>query len=1162
MSCLFCGKEIGPLRLLRREEFCSAAHRSLYKKRLGKALGAIGAPEPPPPALSGFRPILRPAVGVVDGIASLEFAGAISVSCLSCDNWPLAIPPVLGGDRRPLFYTPAAPRQSVPNRFLTPSPADIPLQSLGATLNFDTDFERLCEVAALSASNTAGIAAMEGAPASNTAGQLASDLSPAAAPAQLPLFDFTVNDELQRLQEVHALLASELGESAPSLEAQPVARWVEACDLAEAIPPVVAVALPAFRVANRRIARPPLCGVAGSQEPEAGRGPDSAAVLPFRHPQRLPRFEMAACVEPLPEPRPEMSENWMPSPAAVPAARMVFAGMSEAVAESTVEAVLPKFEMAACADPVFAPENAIPPVSETWMPSPAAMPVARMVFAGMSEAVAESTVEAVLPKFEMAACADPVFAPQEAVPPVCETWMPSPAAMPVARMVFAGMSEAVAESTVEAVLPKFEMAACADPAFAPQEAVPPVCETWMVSPAAMPVARMVFAGMSEAVAESTVEAVLPKFEVAACADPVFAPENAIPPVSEMWMPSPAAMPVARMVLAGMSDAVAESTAAAALPHFEIAACLEPLREPKKAEPRPPMSEVWMPSPAPMLVARMVAPALEAAPLTAVAAAAARSAVAPEAARPNLSLPSCSLWAPVPEAEAALVNAFPSLVTDSAVTGTVELPGMPGWRASDAMRDPHAGPALTAEPEPVEAWIEAQPEPVPTESTPRLCLPVLALDAVSGSARLECSAEPDMAPRPALPAPAATRVVAPMLRTAPGADTVRFVRYSRKSVALPVAGFAEPEFHCRPTAGVVAKRLRPLPPAPQTLQPRMTVRPAFERWEELAPHPAKKQTSNVVSIRRSVVQTVTSKRTRNLMGTIAAGLFLGTAFYFGALSGRRQHVPVEEPVASNDAPISAPVRKAPTGTFSRFRQAVADRAAASWSDSFHGNLEQWGGTAKAPLPGWSRSADGYVQPSSLAIFRPSANYTNYQLEFFGQIEKSSMDWVVRAQDPKNYYAMKLKVIESGLRPIVAMVHYTVTDGKRGRSHELPLVNLMVHNSRPMQVLVDVAGNRFTASVDGQQVDSWTDNAPSTGGVGFFAEAGEKARLYWMRVSKNQDFIGRVCAYFSGSTTTAELWPQNPYGGPHSRTDNESQPAEACGVAVLGVLKRKRNSRVRS
>jgi len=225
------------------------------------------------------------------------------------------------------------------------------------------------------------------------------------------------------------------------------------------------------------------------------------------------------------------------------------------------------------------------------------------------------------------------------------------------------------------------------------------------------------------------------------------------------------------------------------------------------------------------------------------------------------------------------------------------------------------------------------------------------------------------------------------------------------------------------------------------------------------------------------------------------------------------------------------------------------------------MEQWGGSAKNPLPGWSRSPDGYVQPSSLAIFRPTANYTNYQLEFFGQIEKSSVDWVVRAQDSKNYYAMKLKVIESGLRPIVAMVHYNVTNGKRSPSHELPL-NVMVHNGRPMQVLVDVVGSRFTASVDGQQVDSWTDRAPSTGGVGFFAEAGEKARLYWMRVSKNQDFIGRVCAYLSGSTTTAEMWPQNPYGGPHSRTGSEPQPAEAFGVAVLGVLKRKRHSRVRS
>jgi hypothetical protein len=77
------------------------------------------------------------------------------------------------------------------------------------------------------------------------------------------------------------------------------------------------------------------------------------------------------------------------------------------------------------------------------------------------------------------------------------------------------------------------------------------------------------------------------------------------------------------------------------------------------------------------------------------------------------------------------------------------------------------------------------------------------------------------------------------------------------------------------------------------------------------------------------------------------------------------------------------------------------------------------------------------------------------------------------------------------------------------------------------------------------------------VGFFADAGEKARLYWMRVSKNEDFIGRICAYITGNTTTAELWPQNPYGGPHSRTGDDAQPVEALGAAALGVVGKKRN-----
>ena len=65
-----------------------------------------------------------------------------------------------------------------------------------------------------------------------------------------------------------------------------------------------------------------------------------------------------------------------------------------------------------------------------------------------------------------------------------------------------------------------------------------------------------------------------------------------------------------------------------------------------------------------------------------------------------------------------------------------------------------------------------------------------------------------------------------------------------------------------------------------------------------------------------------------------------------------------------------------------------------------------------------------------------------------------------------------------------------------------------------------------------MDSWTDDALKVGGIGFFSEAGESARLYWMRVTKNQDWLGRVCAYLSSESgsDSADLWrgeaPQSP------------------------------------
>jgi hypothetical protein len=206
-----------------------------------------------------------------------------------------------------------------------------------------------------------------------------------------------------------------------------------------------------------------------------------------------------------------------------------------------------------------------------------------------------------------------------------------------------------------------------------------------------------------------------------------------------------------------------------------------------------------------------------------------------------------------------------------------------------------------------------------------------------------------------------------------------------------------------------------------------------------------------------------------------------------------------------------------------RSAISKRAAVELGDTFHADMESWNAAPKSWAPGWSRHPDGYVRTGPLALYRPSAVYSNYRLEFFAQIESKSMGWVVRARDPQNYYAMKFTVVEPGLRPIIAMVHYPVVGGKKGHKVEVPL-SVMVHNDTAYHVAVEVSGNRVITSIEGQEVDRWTDDTLASGGVGFFSEPGERARLYWMKLAANDDLLGRICAYLSGgweegSETTA-------------------------------------------
>ena len=196
-----------------------------------------------------------------------------------------------------------------------------------------------------------------------------------------------------------------------------------------------------------------------------------------------------------------------------------------------------------------------------------------------------------------------------------------------------------------------------------------------------------------------------------------------------------------------------------------------------------------------------------------------------------------------------------------------------------------------------------------------------------------------------------------------------------------------------------------------------------------------------------------------------------------------------------------------------RQWMSQRATRDFADDFRAGLNQWKGVQAKWPKSWSYSTDGFIHPGQLALYRPSVPLSDYRFEFMAQIESKSVDWVVRAHDADNYYALKFTVLEPGPRPIVAMVRYPVIEGSKGARVLTPL-RMMIHANTPYRVTVDVKGNRYRAYIEGQEADFWTEDRLKTGGVGFFSETGERARVYWVKLESHGDILGRICGLLSG------------------------------------------------
>lgn len=213
-----------------------------------------------------------------------------------------------------------------------------------------------------------------------------------------------------------------------------------------------------------------------------------------------------------------------------------------------------------------------------------------------------------------------------------------------------------------------------------------------------------------------------------------------------------------------------------------------------------------------------------------------------------------------------------------------------------------------------------------------------------------------------------------------------------------------------------------------------------------------------------------------------------------------------------------------------RNRIMQRAAISLEDDFRAGLGSWQGG-----DGWARSwkyeQAGFVEPGQLALFKPAAGMDDYSFSLLAQIGRRSLNWAFRARDERNYYAMRIVITRPGPRPEAAVVRYAVIDGREEKPVTLPLP-FPIHNDMLCQVRMEVRGDTFTTYLQGQIVDTFTDNRLKSGGVGLFSPKGDNALFRRISVAHQDDYLGKLCALLAP--------PRNPAGEPANQSQHS--PAE--------------------
>jgi hypothetical protein len=195
-----------------------------------------------------------------------------------------------------------------------------------------------------------------------------------------------------------------------------------------------------------------------------------------------------------------------------------------------------------------------------------------------------------------------------------------------------------------------------------------------------------------------------------------------------------------------------------------------------------------------------------------------------------------------------------------------------------------------------------------------------------------------------------------------------------------------------------------------------------------------------------------------------------------------------PTGASPAPRAADVPIGCVADGVDSRPGAPPESRSSMEERFDSGWKNWtGGYAN-----WTVDAAG-ARTGSLALFTPSLEWRDYELEFFTRIENRSVTWVYRAAGLNDYYTASLTALPG---KGFAFTRRTVLRGKPGAASTAPL-SILPNPKNAYLVRMRIAGTQFSVSIDGQLIESWTDNRLTAGGVGFIGAPEDRARIYWVR-----------------------------------------------------------------